>query len=42
MTDKAPFYITTPIYYVNGAPHLGSSYTDIACDVMARFKRLDG
>lgn len=40
--DKKPFYITTPIYYVNGAPHLGHAYTTIACDVMARFKKLDG
>ena len=36
------FYITTPIYYVNGEPHLGHAYTTIACDVLARFKRLDG
>jgi methionyl-tRNA synthetase len=34
--------ITTPIYYVNGAPHIGHAYTSIAADVMARFKRLDG
>ena len=40
MTQK--FYITTPIYYVNGAPHIGHAYTSIAADVMARFKRLDG
>jgi len=30
------FYITTPIYYVNGAPHIGHAYTSIATDVMAR------
>jgi methionyl-tRNA synthetase len=36
------FYITTPIYYVNGDPHIGHAYTSIAADVMARFKRLDG
>jgi methionyl-tRNA synthetase len=36
------FYITTPIYYVNGAPHIGPAYTSIATDVVARFKRLDG
>src|ERR1700712_2006095 len=36
------FYLTTPIYYVNGAPHIGHAYTSIAADVMARFKRLDG
>ncbi|MDX2144208.1 MAG: methionine--tRNA ligase [Rhodospirillaceae bacterium] len=40
MTDT--FYITTPIYYVNAEPHLGHAYTTIACDVLARFKRLDG
>lgn len=32
-------YITTPIYYVNDKPHLGSAYTTIACDVWARFQR---
>ncbi len=36
------FYVTTPIYYVNGPPHIGHAYTSIAADVMARFKRLDG
>ncbi|MFO1242000.1 MAG: methionine--tRNA ligase [Rickettsiales bacterium] len=36
------FYITTPIYYVNDRPHIGHAYTTIACDVLARFKRLDG
>lgn len=36
------FYITTPIYYVNSDPHIGTLYTTLACDVMARFKRLDG
>lgn len=39
---KPSFYITTPIYYVNDSPHIGHAYTTIACDVMARFKRLDG
>lgn len=33
------FYITTPIYYVNAAPHLGSAYTTIAADVLARYYR---
>ncbi len=36
------FYITTPIYYVNGAPHLGHAYTSIAADAVARWMRLDG
>ncbi|MDD3370856.1 MAG: methionine--tRNA ligase [Alphaproteobacteria bacterium] len=36
------FYVTTPIYYVNDVPHLGHAYCSVACDVLARFKRLDG
>jgi methionyl-tRNA synthetase len=40
MTER--YYVTTPIYYVNGAPHIGHAYTSIAADVLARFKRLDG
>ena len=36
------YYVTTPIYYVNRAPHIGHAYTSIAADVMARWKRLDG
>ena len=39
---KQRYYITTPIYYVNGAPHIGHAYTSIAADVMARWKRLEG
>ena len=39
---KQKFYLTTPIYYVNGAPHLGHAYTSTAADILARFKRLDG
>ncbi len=39
---KQRYYITTPIYYVNGAPHIGHAYTSIAADVLARWKRLDG
>ena len=42
MTAKNAFYITTPIYYVNDIPHIGHAYTTLACDVMARFKRMDG
>ncbi|MFT8431203.1 methionine--tRNA ligase [Acetobacter orientalis] len=38
----ARFYVTTPIYYVNGAPHIGHAYTSIAADVVARFHRLSG
>ena len=40
-SDKT-YYVTTPIYYVNDAPHIGHAYTTLACDVLARFKRLDG
>ncbi|MDG3131727.1 methionine--tRNA ligase [Streptococcus suis] len=39
---KQPFYITTPIYYPSGKLHIGSAYTTIACDVLARYKRLMG
>ena len=41
-SGKSAFYITTAISYVNGAPHLGHAYEAISCDVIARFKRLDG
>ena len=34
------FYITTPIYYTSGKLHIGSAYTTIACDVLARYKRM--
>jgi methionyl-tRNA synthetase len=37
-----PYYLTTPIYYVNDAPHIGHAYTTVACDALARFMRLDG
>ncbi|MBJ8326018.1 methionine--tRNA ligase [Streptococcus pacificus] len=42
MTDKKSFYITTPIYYPSGKLHIGSAYTTIASDVLARYKRLMG
>jgi methionyl-tRNA synthetase len=37
-----PFYITTPIYYVNDVPHIGHAYTTVAADVLARYRRLRG
>src|SRR3712207_6247497 len=37
-----PYYVTTPIYYVNAQPHLGHAYTTIACDVLARHMRQRG
>jgi len=39
MTNKN-FYITSPIYYVNDVPHIGHAYTSLACDVQARFRRM--
>lgn len=42
MGEKRTFYITTPIYYPSGKLHIGNSYTTIACDVLARYKRLQG
>jgi len=42
MADDKTYYITTPIYYVNDVPHIGHAYTTLACDVLARFARLDG
>lgn len=40
--QKPTYYITTPIYYPSGKLHIGNSYTTIACDAEARFKRLMG
>lgn len=42
MADKEKFYITTPIYYPSGNPHIGHCYTTVACDSIARYKRLQG
>ena len=39
--DKVTVTISTPLYYVNDKPHLGSTYTTIACDAYARFQRLN-
>lgn len=36
------FYITTPIYYANGVPHIGHAYTSLAADMIARMKRMIG
>ncbi|MDR3186867.1 MAG: methionine--tRNA ligase [Holosporaceae bacterium] len=36
------FCVTTPIYYINGEPHIGHAYASIAADILARFKRFDG
>jgi methionyl-tRNA synthetase len=42
MAGAKRFYVTSPIYYVNDAPHVGHAYSTLACDVLARFQRLDG
>ncbi|NLG56924.1 MAG: methionine--tRNA ligase [Clostridiales bacterium] len=42
MPDKKTFYITTPIYYPSGQMHIGHTYTTVAADAMARFKRMTG
>ncbi len=34
------FYLTTPLYYVNGAPHVGHTYTSVIADAIARYKRI--
>ena len=36
------YYITTPIYYPSGKPHIGHAYSSIVSDVFARFKKIDG
>ena len=40
--SKENFYITTPIYYPSGKPHMGHAYSSIVADIFARFKRLEG
>jgi methionyl-tRNA synthetase len=42
MTSAKAFYLTTPIYYVNDAPHIGHAYTTVAGDVMTRWHRMAG
>src|SRR5579872_3434964 len=42
MSGGEPYYLTTPIYYVNDSPHIGHAYTTVATDALARFMRLDG
>ena len=42
MAGKKKFYVTTRIYYVNSEPHIGSAYTTIAADIIARWNRLNG
>ena len=40
--SKKPYYITTPIYYPSGNPHIGHCYTTVACDSIARYRRMQG
>src|SRR5271154_4795754 len=42
MGKSEKYYLTTPIYYANSRPHVGSAYTTIVCDVIARYKRMCG
>lgn len=42
MSENKKFYITTPIYYPSGNPHIGHCYTTVACDSIARYKRMQG
>ena len=42
MKTAKTFYITTPLYYVNSSPHIGHSYTQIACDTVTRFMKKSG
>ena len=42
MNQKGKYYITTPIYYPSDKPHVGHCYTTVACDTIARFKRMQG
>ena len=40
--SKGTYSFTTPIYYVNAAPHLGTAYTTVAADTVARYQRMNG
>src|SRR5271168_1313129 len=42
MADKPKYYLTTPIYYTNGLPHIGHTYSTIVCDTIRRYKRMRG
>src|SRR5258707_14684642 len=39
---KTKFYLTTPIYYTNGLPHIGHTYTTVVTDTVPRYKRMQG
>lgn len=40
--SKGTYSFTTPIYYVNAEPHLGTAYTTVAADTVARYQRMNG
>ena len=42
MPDKPKYYLTTPIYYTNGLPHIGHTYTTVVADTIRRYKRMNG
>jgi methionyl-tRNA synthetase len=42
MPGKPKYYLTTPIYYTNGLPHIGHTYSTIVCDTIRRYKRMRG
>jgi methionyl-tRNA synthetase len=42
MPAKPKYYLTTPIYYTNGLPHIGHTYSTIVCDTIRRYKRMRG
>ena len=42
MATKEKFYLTTPIYYTNGLPHIGHTYTTVVADVIRSYKRMRG
>jgi methionyl-tRNA synthetase len=42
LDSRTKYYLTTPIYYANSRPHVGSAYTTIVCDVIARHRRMTG
>jgi methionyl-tRNA synthetase len=42
MPDKPKYYLTTPIYYTNGLPHIGHTYSTIVCDTIRRYKKMRG
>jgi methionyl-tRNA synthetase len=42
MKDNNTFFVTTPIYYTNGIPHIGHAYSTIIADTLARYNKISG